>query len=237
MNGGVTVILCIVGALGLCEAILPQVFAALRRWRQERAKAAPDRTVAASATGVGQRPAVTTPVAETATVRTDAVIAVGDAPTAAVRCPMSSVPGSKNAESAYRANDLRSDYEDLGSVYGAAKQGDARAMVELGDYAYCRGAIVEAFYWTILAELKGMDGLEEVLFEMRTRWLEEGCPPELENDYADFTEEQGEFARAVLLLQCDVDPQYAWGRLQELADAGNEAARLFLSRETEGTEA
>ena len=141
---------------------------------------------------------------------------------------MSSVPTPELAKSAYRASDLRSDGEDLGSVYEAAKLGRPEAMVELGAYAYSRGAIVEAFYWTILAELKGAGGLDETLFEMRTRWLSEGCPPEFENAYADFTEEQGEFARAVLLLQCDVDPQYASIRLDELADAGNEDARLFV---------
>ena len=204
MNGGVTVILCIVGALVLCEAILPRALAALRLRLQERAKAA--------------------------TVRTDAVTAVGDAPTAAVRCPLSSVPGSGNAESAKAPErcDPRSDGEDLASVYAAAKQGSPEAMLELGAYAYSRGAIVEAFYWTILAELKGAGGLDETLFEMRTRWLSEGCPPEFENAYSDFTEEQGEFARAVLCLQCDVDPQYASIRLDELADAGNEDARLFV---------
>ena len=119
----------------------------------------------------------------------------------------------------------------MGSIYGAAKQGRPEAMLKLGDYAYCRGAVVEAFYWTILAELKGAEGLDETLFEMRTQWLAEGCPAEFENAYSDFTEEEGEFARAALSLQCDVDPQYAWARLQELADAGNEAAQLFLGRE------
>lgn len=210
MNGGVTVVLCIVGALVLCEAVLPRALAALRRRRQERAEAA--------------------------TVRTDAVTVVGDAPTAAVRCPLPSVPTSENAESAKAPErcDPRSDGEDLASVYKAARTGRPEAMVKIGDYAYCRGAIVEAFYWTILAELNGADGLDEALFEMRTRWLAEGCPPEFENAYADFTEEQGKFARAVLCLQCDVAPQYAYARLQELADSGNEAAQLFLLRETEG---
>ena len=97
------------------------------------------------------------------------------------------------------------------------------------------GALVlcEAFYWTILAELKGADGLDETLFEMRTRWLSEGCPPEFENAYSDFTEEQGEFARAVLHLQCEVDPRFGYARMQELAAAGNEDAQLFLRREAE----
>ena len=217
MNAGVTVLIGIVGALVLCEAVLPRVFAALLSRRQNQAKAASNRTVA-----------------EAATVRTDAVTAVGDAPTAAVRCPLSSVPGSENAESAKAPEryDPRSDDEDLGNIYKAAKQGSPEAMVALGEYAYWRGAIVEAFYWTFLAELKGMAGLDEVLFEMRTRWLAEGCPPEFENAYAEFTEEQGEFARAVLRLQCDVDPQCACALLEELAERGVVEARLFLGETT-----
>ena len=227
MNGGVTVILCIVGALGLCEAILPRVFAALCRWRQERARAATNRTVAVSATGVvtgdplanagrgGRDGTDLTVSGRGGRDGTDLTVSGRGARAEKER----QIPG---------ASDLHSDYEDLGNIYEAAKQGRPEARVELGDYAYSRGAIVEAFYWTILAELKGADGLDETLFEMRTRWLSEGCPPEFENAYSDFTEEQGEFARAVLCLQCDVDPQYASIRLDELADAGNEDARLFV---------
>ena len=103
-------------------------------------------------------------------------------------------------------------------------------MVKLGDYAYRRKAFVEAFYWTFLAELNGATGLEDALCEMRTQWLSEGCPEEYENAYTDFTEEQGVFARAVLRLQCEVDPQYACARLRELADRGVEEARLFLGK-------
>ena len=162
--------------------------------------------------------------------------------------------GSENAKSAYRASDLRSNSTDadrlwaeardmphnfipdpetdgdyLAKIYTAARLGHLEAMVKLGDYAYRRGAVVEAFYWTILAELKGATGLDEALCEMRTRWLSEGCPEEYENAYTDFTEEQGDFARAVLRLQCEVDPQYAYACLKELADRGVPEAQLFLT--------
>ena len=126
--------------------------------------------------------------------------------------------------------DWEKDREYLAKVYGAAKLGHLEAMVKLGDYAYRRGAAVEAFYWTFLAELKGAMGLDEALCEMRTQWLAEGCPAEFENAYAEFTEEQGDFARAVLCLQCEIDPQYARARLEELAERSCEEARLFLGK-------
>ena len=73
--------------------------------------------------------------------------------------------------------DWEKDREYLAKVYTAARLGHLEAMVKLGDYAYRRGAVVEAFYWTILAELKGATGLGVALREMRVRWLSEGCPP------------------------------------------------------------
>ena len=246
MNSGVTVVLCIVGTLVLCEAVLPQALAALHRRRQGRARAATDGTDLAAPGRVAR-------------AEKERQI-----PSAGVGMRRSEAEGSPNevsreAKSLERC-DLRSDDAEaqrlwdeartmthnfipdpetdgdyVVKIYAAARLGHLGAMVKLGEYAYRRGAIVEAFHWMILAELKGADGLDETLFEMRTRWLAERCPEEYENAYAEFTEEQGVFARAVLRLQCDVDPQYAWARLQELADAGNEAAQLFLRRELEET--
>ena len=124
--------------------------------------------------------------------------------------------------------DWEKDREYLAKVYGAAKLGHLEAMVKLGEYAGRRGAVVEAFYWTLLAELKGATGLKVQLRELRSRWQALGCPQQYHNTYRDFTEEQGVFARAVLRLQCGVNPQYARARLKELADRGVEEARLFL---------
>ena len=126
--------------------------------------------------------------------------------------------------------DWEADRDYLAKVYGAARLGHLAAMVKLGDYAYRRGAVVEAFYWTFLAEQKGASGLDEALCEMRTQWLAEGCPEEYENAYVEFTEEQGVFARAVLRLQCEVNPQYARARLEELAARGVEEAQRFLEK-------
>ena len=69
--------------------------------------------------------------------------------------------------------DPKTDGDYLSKVYAAAKLGHLEAMVKLGDCAYRRGAVVEAFYWTFLAEMKGAVGLDEALCEMRTQWLAE----------------------------------------------------------------
>ena len=157
---------------------------------------------------------------------------------------------SENAKSAYRERDLRSDadrlweearemthrftpdwekdQEYLSKIYAAARLGHLEAMTKLGEYAGRRGAVVEAFYWTLLAELKGATGLKVQLRELRSRWQALGCPGQYHNTYGDFTEEQGVFARAVLRLQCGVNPQYARARLKELAERGVEEARLFF---------
>ena len=120
------------------------------------------------------------------------------------------------------------DGDYLSKIYAAAKLGHLEAMAKLGEYAGRRGAVVEAFYWTLLAELKGAKGLKVQLRELRSRWQALGCPQQYHNAYKDFTEEQGVFARAVLRLQCGVNPQYARARLKELADRGVKEARLFL---------
>ena len=125
--------------------------------------------------------------------------------------------------------DPETDHDYLAKVYGAAKLGHLEAMVKLGDYAFRRGALVEAYYWTALAELKGAEGLDEAMGMMMEEWMEEECPTEYDNAYDEFTEEQGSFARALLRIRCAVDSQIAWARMRELAEAGSAEAKLFLS--------
>ena len=248
----------VVGALALFETVLPWAFAALRKWRRRTKEAGVVRTQLPSAnanlakTDVANDARALEVSSCSARATPQSVFAKVDALTndATLAFPDSGVAGSENAKSAYRERDLRSDadrlweeargmahrfkpdwekdQEYLSKIYAAARLGHLEAMTKLGEYAGRRGAVVEAFYWTILAELKGATGLGVALREMRSRWLSEGCPAEYRNAYGEFTEEQGVFARAVLRLQCGVDPQYARARLKELADRGVEEARLFL---------
>lgn len=122
------------------------------------------------------------------------------------------------------------DHWYLVRAYGAARLGHLEAMVKVGEYAYQRGAIVEAYYWTALAELRGATGLESVLRKMRAQWVVEGCPDEQENIHGEFSEAQASFALALLGIRCAVDAPTARAAIREMASNGVEEAQLFLSR-------
>lgn len=239
MSGGVIVVAGVVGALALFETVLSRAFAALWRWRREQTKAREEEKNA-----------------DDFAVRNVGEMACGhDGPSGLRHNAISPrlSPSADNAKSAYRERDPRSneaganrlweeargmahrflpdwekDQDYLAKIYAAARLGHLEAMAKLGEYAGRRGAVVEAYYWTLLADLKGVAGLKVQLRELRSRWQALGCPEQYSNAYGDFTEEQGVFARAVLRLQCGVDPQYARARLRELAERGLEEARLFL---------
>lgn len=126
--------------------------------------------------------------------------------------------------------DWENDREYLSKIHGAAKLGYLEAMAKLGEYAFRRGMIVEAYYWTVLAELKGAKGLKPRLREIRLRWMSKRCPAERDNVHAEFTDEQGSFARALLRIRCAVNAPLGRARMKELVAAGCEEARLYLTR-------
>ena len=122
------------------------------------------------------------------------------------------------------------DARYLKLVRKAADFGHVLAMVKLGDYAFRRGWTVEAYYWTLLAQLKGAPDLDAALGEIRKVWTLQGDPPEYENVRPDFTEVQGMFARAALRLKCGRGAAYARKRLQELRESNCPEAALYLAR-------
>ena len=131
--------------------------------------------------------------------------------------------------------DMEKDHDYLSKIYGAASMGHLAAMVKLGEYASRRRAVVEAYYWTALAELKGAKGLEKTLREMLFRWKSLGCPTEHQNVYDGFSRQQGSFARALLRIRSAVDLRRARARMRELADQGCEEAVLFLAKSKNST--
>ena len=236
----VFVVLCVVATVAVFEMLLPRAWSAWLRWQESRTvESAMEGVLPASETEVPAPPVQ--PVAE--------VRAPEPKPPEPVVVPPPVRPAEppKVERSVDTANpeelwalarqmthgivpDPTKDGEYLSLVYRAAKLGHHKAMVKLGDYAYRRGAIVEAYYWTALAELKGARGLDTALREMKTRWLSEGCPPEYRNAYDGFSETQGSFARALLRIRCAVETPLARARMKELAEQGCEEARLFLAR-------
>lgn len=217
----------------LFETVLPRAFAALRRWRRR-------------AREMGAK--IGTPCGDSnRTLPQSATSLLAQGGTKELCAPSAPFLRQSENESVLKENtearrlweeargmahrflpDWEKDQDYLAKIYAAARLGHLEAMAKLGEYAGRRGAVVEAYYWTLLADLKGVAGLKVQLRELRSRWQALGCPEQYRNTYGDFTEEQGVFARAVLRLQCGVDPQYARARLRELAERGLEEARLFL---------
>ena len=251
MDGTLTVASSVVVAVALFETAFPRIRAALARRRARRAEAD---DVADAPCGKGD-PSVLCPLSS---VPEDASrpgpadggllqggpgaepLAPGADCVGGGRSPAPAAPGA--AADANRlwdeAREMKhrfmpawgKDSDYLAKVYAAAKLGHLEAMAKLGEYAARREAVVEAYYWTLLAELKGAKGLTAPLRELRLRWLALGCPNQYRNTYGEFTEAQGVFARAVLRLQSGIDPKYARARLKELAADGSEEARLYLAR-------
>ena len=112
----------------------------------------------------------------------------------------------------------------------AARHGNVEAMVKLGEIAFQRGALVESYYWNVLAEMNGVRGVSVALQHIKGQWLAAGCPGELENVYDGFSARQGDFARAVLGLRSAVNAPIARRVLNDLAAAGSPEARQFLAK-------
>lgn len=127
--------------------------------------------------------------------------------------------------------DLEHDAAYLEKLCAAAKLGHIPSMLKLGDYAVRRGAIVEAYYWMSLADLRGAAGLEMTLRNMRFNWRARGYPEQRGNVYAGFSEQQGDFARALLRIRDAVNPDESRARMRELSESGCVEAQLFLEKE------
>lgn len=127
--------------------------------------------------------------------------------------------------------DLEHDAAYLEKLCAAAKLGHVLSMMKLSDYAVRRGAIVEAYYWMSLADLRGATGLEMTLRNMRFDWRARGYPEQRGNVYAGFSEQQGDFARALLRIRDAVNPDESRARMRELSESGCVEAQLFLEKE------
>lgn len=123
--------------------------------------------------------------------------------------------------------DPDADYNYLRLVHDAARAGNEKAMVKLGEYARRRCADVEEYYWLTMARLHGAKGLEPMLDYCRNQWKINGFNPEYENEYLFFTERQGVLGRAALRLDSNVDTVMARERLKSMIAHGDGEARLI----------
>lgn len=125
---------------------------------------------------------------------------------------------------------FETDWRYMTLVHKAAELGYGEAMSALGDFAFQRGDVVEAFYWKLRVEMGGGRCRNPSLANIISVWTEVGCPDGSEDIGAGLSEQRADFAHAVLCLKSRVDPRYGTVRLKELADAGDEDATRFLKR-------
>ena len=254
MNGGIMAATCLIAVFVFFETILPRFIAALRHAHRKDAAAreADAKTTQMSAPSVPvQGPESSAAVRSPLSSARDGVLDAGHGDgeegqwiTDKGQSPRALVDGRSEGQSAAdrlwaeaRAlthnfiPDPSTDADYLAKLHGAANLGHLVAMAKLGDYAFRRNALVEAYYWTALANLKGATGLDEPLRQIETCWMSYGFPTEYENVYTYFSEEQGSFARALLRIRCAVDAPSARARMRELAEQGCHEAWLFLKRQ------
>ena len=127
-------------------------------------------------------------------------------------------------------SDFSTDWQYMTLLHKAAKLGHAEACSKIGDYAYRRGALIEAFFWKWKAEADGGRCAEPSLEEVRVQCLASGAlaePGEMDGSYGI---EEDDFARAVIAVQSGMSVATAMQRLKELAECGVEEAQLFLAR-------
>ena len=126
--------------------------------------------------------------------------------------------------------DFSTDWQYMTLVHKAAELGHAGAMSALGDFAFQRGDVVEAFYWKQRGEMGGGRCRNPTLTDIVRVWSEVGCPDGVEEVGVRFPVQRADFAHAVLCLKSGVDPRFGAMRLKELSDAGDEDAMRFLKR-------
>lgn len=123
--------------------------------------------------------------------------------------------------------DISTDWQYMNLLYKAAMLGHVEAMSRLGDYAYLRMDLVEAFYWKLRVELTGGICRNPSLKDIIDAWVDEGCPDEPENLKMGFGEEESIFAYAVLGYKSGINAQQSSITLNRLAAAGNLDALRF----------
>lgn len=124
----------------------------------------------------------------------------------------------------------KADNRYLSLVHGAAMSGHAEAQAKLGEYAFRRGALVEAYYWLTLSQLNGNPEAEKRMRDCRAQWIRSGCSPEYGNVYEFFTERQSSLGRAVLRLDSGILVDRAIARLKDMIAEGEVAAVLVLEQ-------
>ena len=233
------------GAFALCESVLPQAFAALRRWRRQQAK---------KEGKVGtQLPSANAKLAKTDVANDARALEASSCAAQATRPSAASAPRAPTVQSVFvlvdahpneeaqrlweaaqeiphraRAN-FETDWKYMSLLHKAAKLGHAEACSTIGDYAYWRGTLVEAFFWKWKAEANGGKCVEPSLDEICEKCLVSGAFMELGELAPGYGVDEHAFAQAVIAVRSGIDEASALDSLKKLAEGGLEEARLFLA--------
>ena len=107
------------------------------------------------------------------------------------------------------------------------KEEDAQKLMERGKYAWSKGLLVEAHYWTTLARALGARGLAARLVQLERDWQARGCPDETFINHGD----RGKLAQAYMCFKCGIGRHRNAEFILSCAESGSRSARLLARYE------
>ena len=114
-------------------------------------------------------------------------------------------------------------------AFRKATHGRPEYFVRLGEYAWRRGAMIEAHYWVSMAKFHGVVGLDDWLGEIRRRWILLGRQMEDGYHYSTFPYERRALAHQYMMLACGFSAGVCRLNLMRMAEAGDREAAIILN--------
>jgi len=127
------------------------------------------------------------------------------------------------------------DPECLARTYRRARARRPEFFVRLGEYAWHRGAMIEAHFWVSMAAAHGVEGLDEWLQQIRRRWLQSGRSAEADNIYDQFPPERNMLARAMMMCANGLSVHPNQELIFRMAQDGDRDAQFILESERKRT--
>ena len=116
------------------------------------------------------------------------------------------------------------------TLYQAAQAGSLSAMNKLGEFAFARRDLVEAFYWKLMLEMRhgkpsGLSAQGICRF-----WQDVGCPKPTADAGGSFTDNQSKLAMAVLDLWSGRHVHTPKETIRQMVEEGDKDALLCAKR-------
>lgn len=123
------------------------------------------------------------------------------------------------------------DISHLMRLHRLARRRRPELFVRLGEYSWHRGAMIETHFWVSLAKINGVEGLDEWLHQIRTRWLQSGCRREEDNEYELYPLRRSVLAQALMMCATGKDLHINHDVIVDFAQHGDRDARAILAAE------